>query len=289
MSLDNFIPALWEASLLENLNNEHVYADVMNRDYEGDFSSAGDTVRINSVGRINISTYIKNSTTITVQNPDGAGQNLVIDQSKYFAFSIDDIDKAQTKPKLMNAHMEEASWGLSDTIDADLASELWSNMAGNGTANTGNRLVDATSVGTGATDDDAYQLLIDLGVQLDVNNVPKGGRWAVIPPWFAGMLAKDPRATSFGTSKNRSDYANGRVGGMVAGFDLRVSNNVTLNGAAYRISAGYRGAATFAKQIQDVEAYRPQGDFSDAMKGLLLYGRKITRPSALAGVEATSA
>ncbi len=289
MSFDNFIPTLWSASILENLNDEHVYGDLFNHDYEGDIKQVGDSVRINSVGRITINSYTKASTTITVQDPDAAGQALVIDQSKYFAFRIDDIDALQGKPDTMNAHMLEAAWGFGDTIDADLATILWSNMAGNATSGTGNRLTDATSVGVGATDEDAYQILIDLGVKLTEANVPTGGRWAVVPPWFGGMLAKDPRAVSFGTSKNRADYANGRVGGQVAGFDLRQSNNVTTSGSAYRISAGYKGGQTFVKQIQDVIPFKPEGSFSDALKGLLLYGRKVTRPSALAGIQVTSA
>jgi len=35
MAIDNFIPALWSARLLENLNKSHVYANLVNRDFEG--------------------------------------------------------------------------------------------------------------------------------------------------------------------------------------------------------------------------------------------------------------
>ncbi len=36
MSLDNFIPTIWSARLLENLNKAHVYSSLCNRDYEGE-------------------------------------------------------------------------------------------------------------------------------------------------------------------------------------------------------------------------------------------------------------
>ena len=34
-NFDNFIPELWSARLLANLDNTHVFANCVNRDYEG--------------------------------------------------------------------------------------------------------------------------------------------------------------------------------------------------------------------------------------------------------------
>ena len=42
-----------------------------------------------------------------------------------------------------------------------------------------------------------------------------------------------------------------------------------------------------AEQINKVEAYRPQSSFSDAVKGLLLYGAKNVRPDSLASALVT--
>lgn len=282
MAVDNFIPQLWSASILENLNDAHVYPACCNDDYEGEISKFGDSVRINSIGRITINDYTKNSTTLTRQNLQSTGQVLIIDQAKYYDFEIDDIDEAQTKPKLMSSAMEEAGWGLADTEDAFLAALLTANV------DAGSILTAATSVGVDPGDDDAYELLVDLGVKLDENNVPSNGRWAVIPPWFRGMLLKDPRFVSFGTEKNRAALINGVVG-EAAGFTISISNNVPVSSSAYDVLAGYRGAATFAEQINDPKAYEPEGAFSDAMKGLHLYGAKVTRPYGLAKVVVTAA
>ena len=40
-------------------------------------------------------------------------------------------------------------------------------------------------------------------------------------------------------------------------------------------------SASYAEQISKVEAYRPQKRFSDAVKGLHVYGAKITRPEGI--------
>jgi hypothetical protein len=60
-----------------------------------------------------------------------------------------------------------------------------------------------------------------------------------------------------------------------------------ITGDDYAVMAGYPGAITFAEQISKVEAYRPESAFSDALKGLHLYGTKVVRPSGLAVLTAS--
>jgi N4-gp56 family major capsid protein len=277
-----FIPTMWEVDILENLNDKHVYAALLTTEYEGTISEAGDTVRIQSVGRITVSPYVKNSTTISIQNPIGASQVLLIDQSNYFAFEIDDVDKRQQTPKLFHEFTAEAAWAIAETADLDVAAVL---SAGVATANT---LTAATAVGINAGNDDAYKLLVDLDVRLTESNVPRQNRWVVVPPWFEGLLRMDPKFVSFGTSENLKMLKNGLVG-TAAGFTIHVSNNVPNSNGAYDIIAGYKGAAAYAEQLNKTEAYRPQDAFSDALKGLHLYGRKVLRPTGLAKVVATAA
>ena len=50
---------------------------------------------------------------------------------------------------------------------------------------------------------------------------------------------------------------------------------------------GYPGAVSFAEQVAKVEAYRPESAFSDALKGLHLYGAKLTRPTGIATLTAS--
>jgi len=48
-------------------------------------------------------------------------------------------------------------------------------------------------------------------------------------------------------------------------------------------------AATYAEQTMNMDAFRPHDGFNDAIKGLQVYGAKVTRPFALASVEVTQA
>lgn len=53
MSVRNFVPEIWSSKLLVSTRKALVYAapGVVNRDYEGEISEAGDTVRITSVSQ----------------------------------------------------------------------------------------------------------------------------------------------------------------------------------------------------------------------------------------------
>ena len=71
--------------------------------------------------------------------------------------------------------------------------------------------------------------------------------------------------------------------GEAAGFTILKSNNVpNTAGSAYRIIAGHRIATTYAEQVLDVQAYRPEQLFGDAVKGLHVYGAKVVRDTSLA-------
>lgn len=284
MTINLVIPSLWASRLLLNLNDAHVYANLLNRDYEGEIKAHGDQVRINSIGRVTIRSFTKGSAITGPETLQDSQLSLLIDQGDYFNFIIDDADKAQQKPKLMSDAMREAAWGLSDTVDAFVASLLQSGVA---TAAPDNTLT-AITAGTGAGDDDAYEALVDLSVLLDAQNVPSGDRWVVVPPWFHGLLRKDPRFVSFGTDQNLKT-ARGAPIGQVSTLTVHQSNNVPLSSTTYTIIAGYKGAATFANQVESVEAFRPPDRFGDAMKGLHIYGAKVTRPYALASVDADEA
>lgn len=286
MTINNFIPIAWAGEILLNLNDAHVYAQGFNRDYEGDIANDGDSVKINSIGRIAVSAYTKNGSLSGPETLDDAQQVLLIDQSQSVNFEIDDIDKRQQKPKLMAEAMREAAWAFADVADAYLAGVLAAGVQ------SANKLSAATSVGTGPTDNDAYELLVDLDVKLTENNVPRDNlqRCVFVPPWYEGELRKDTRFVNFGTVENRKNLR-GQPVGEASGFTVYVSNNVPLTSTEYTIIATYTGAATFAEQIpaSSLEAYRPEASFGDALKGLHLYGSKVTRPYAMASVIATQA
>lgn len=280
MAITNFIPEVWAAELLSSLKKSLVYAGpgVVNRNYEGDIAQYGDTVRITSISRPTIGTYTKNSTVITPENLTDAQRSLVIDQSKYFAFEIDDIDMRQARDggALMSEAAQEAAYGLADLTDQFVVGLYTGVDAGNA--------IGTVSVTSAAL---AVQQLIALKVKLDVANVPMAGRYVVVPSWFHGLLLQDDRFVRLDASGTTDALRNG-IMGRAFGFDVLMSNNAPLvTGDDYLVLAGYPGAISFAEQIAKVEAYRPPSSFSDALKGLHLYGAKLVRPTGIATLVAS--
>lgn len=274
MAVTNFIPRVWSARLLQNLNNELVYARLLNTDYEGEITDYGDTVHIGQIGKVATKKYTRNQDIDAPEDLSTTDTTLLIDQGQYFNISIDDVDAAQARTGLMDQAMAEASYSLASDADKYIASVLEKGTAVKGLGSTGTPL----TINTGEL---AYKLLVDMKVLLDKANVPKTGRWVVMPPEFEGLMLLDPRF-AYNTQDSNRRLETGEVG-RAAGFSIYISNNVpNTSETKYKIIGSYNGAGTFAQQILKTEAYRPEKRFSDAVKGLHVYGAKATRPGAIA-------
>lgn len=76
--------------------------------------------------------------------------------------------------------------------------------------------------------------------------------------------------------------AAGTVATMSAvGTGAASQTDTVISGGGQVAIAGSSIANSFAEQILEVEAYRPELRFGDALKGLYVYGSKIVRPTAL--------
>lgn len=239
-----------------------------------EISQYGDTVHINKFGKITSKKYTRNTDIEDPEDLSTEDQTLEIDQADYFNMAIDDVDAAQIRADLMDTAMAEASYSLSSTADAYISGLL---KAGTATKGLGD---DSTPTQI-ETPEKAYELLVDMKTNLDRANVPKQGRWVVVPPEFEGYMLKDPRF-AYNTQQSNTRLENGAVA-RAAGFEIYISNEVPNESSKkYKIIGSYSGSGTYANQILKTEAYRPQKRFSDAVKGLHVYGAKITRPECVA-------
>jgi hypothetical protein len=283
MAVTNFIPDLWAAELLVSLR-KHLVAGVacVNRDYEGSIKRQGDSVKITSINDVTIGSYTVH-TNITVEDIDDATRSLLIDQAKYFAVELDDVEAAQHVKgggSPLAQAVDNAGYQLASTADAFLLDLI--NDAAEATGN------DLGTVAVHTTTRNLYDAFVDLAVKLDENNVPEMGRFAVVSPAVHGRLLKLDEFIAAGDAAGADARANGRVG-EVAGLSIYKSNNlpaVTDAAATGGLAiAGYKGATTFAEQIASVEAARMELRFADMVKGLHVYGGKVVRPTAVAKVE----
>ena len=301
MSLNSFIPQIWGDQILVQLRKNLVAANLCNRDWEGQIQKMGDTVRINAIGDITVSSYTKDTAISTPQVLTDAQTTLTIDQAKYFNFAIDDVDKAQQQPKVMEEAMSFAAYRIADQIDQFVLGKYVDAGAAVGSSGSFTTPVIPTqaNIGTGTT---TWDYLVLLGQFMTQNLTPKAGRWCVVPPWVSTQLAMDFRFSSYATSAANmrleegikaggavGTYASDALIGRIAGFDVYESVNVPHLGGTVGIAgsqdvilAGHPMALTYADGFSETEAYRHPNYFSDAVKSLCLYGARTVRPNALA-------
>ena len=276
MAVTNFIPELWSARLLQSLEKTHVAANLVNRDYEGEIRQQGDTVHINMIGAITVRDYTKGSDIVAPEELSTTDQTLVISQAKYFNFQIDDVDAAQVAGSLMDSALARSAYALKDAADSYILKTIADGLLTENTI--------GSSAAVALTKDNIYENIIKLRLILDRNNVPLEGRTIVIPPEAYALLLQDSRFVSgdIGSEALRSGYI-----GSVAGFEIYESNSCSKSDSTYTITAQVRSACTYAEQIVETGAYRPEKRFADAVKGLHVYGAKVVDQTQIAGLLCT--
>ena len=253
MSYQTFKPEVWAELTNRNLNKQLVFGALANRNYEGKIENMGSSVRVPSIGSVTVGDYT--GADITFQEDTGAYQTININKAKYFALKMDDVDKAQAIPGVIEALTDQAIYEMADVVDTELAklyAKCKSKVAG--------------VIGT----DKVSDKIIDLAVKMDEDNVPTANRWLVISPEIYGQLIKEVPTISKGENTlgiNQSYFI-----GSWGGFTIYKSNNVQRTAKKYHCMAGESAGLTLAKQINKMEAGRFEKSFGEYVKGLQLFG-----------------
>lgn len=281
MAVTTFIPELWSARLLYALEKSHVATNLVNRNYQGMITNVGDTVHINSIGAITVKDYTKNTDMDAPEALTTTDQSLVINQAKSFNFQVDDVDNVQAAGDLIDTAMGRAAYALADVSDAFLLKTIA------GGAATGN-IVGAASAPIALTSSNVYENIVKLRTKLDKANVPNTGRTLVVPPEVYALLLLDDRFAKSDAAAGQNALLNGEVG-RVAGFTVFMSNNVNTGTGTdtgktpyFEVTAQVETATTYAEQIIKTEAYRMEKRFADGVKGLHVYGAKVTDGAQIA-------
>lgn len=142
------------------------------------------------------------------------------------------------------------------------------------------------------TKDNAVELIADLGTVLDEQDVPSENRWIVLPAWYVNMLKKGDLKRADVTGDDTGVIRTGLVG-MIDRFKVYQSNSLyhvteagigvgVTNVETFSVLAGVKDAVTFASQVDRTETLVNQDQFGERWRTLLLYGRKVIMPEAIA-------
>ena len=261
MSVTSFIPKVWSARLQENLHKQLVFGALCNRNFEGDITRYGDTVHINTLTDVTIRPYTRGAELASPEALSGTDQTLTIDHSVYCNFCLSDVDAAQARADVLEAAMRGAARRLAEDTESYLLGVIEDGAGISGT-------IDPTG--------DIFAQIVGIKTAMDLRSVPRTGRTLVIPPTLEGALIQDSRFVTAGGALAASAVADGAVA-RAAGFDIYISNDLTDE-----VVALTEDGVTFAQQIAEMEAYRPEKAFADAVKALSLCGAKVVMPDCVA-------
>lgn len=278
MAITNFQQTIWSRKFNKSLEKITSLRNHCDFKYEADSKNAKE-VKILNVVRPTINTYVP-GTAITREGATDGSMTLKIDQFKYFNFEVDDVDKAQSVPGLMEELTDEASRGLAEEGDKYVAS-----LVKNGVEATTNALAQSSSVVT-LSKTNAVRTVEDGFATLYENDCK-------VTDIFYFEVAPKPftvyrEALTELSTNNPEILKKGAVGKINNAYVCienllptgKSSTTATKDDVVYNILRTNKAIA-FAEQINKVEAYRPQDAFSDALKGLYTFGALITRPKEI--------
>lgn len=292
-----FIPEIWSGKLIEKFYDATVLAAIANSDYEGEISNQGDKVIIRTKPTITINNY-EAEQALVVERPSSNIVELLIDKGKYFNTILDDVMEVQADLNMLSMWSDDASEQMKIVIDTEVLLGLLGTAAAANRGLTAGRISASVNLGVttnpvdlvarpDGTNVEIIDLITGFGQVLDEQNIPETGRWIVLPAWACALIKRSELRDASLTGDSISMARNGRLG-MVDRFTIYMSNllpNGTAAGLAageFAVYAGHSHGFTFASQLSKVETLRGESTFGTYLRGLQVYGSKVTDSTAIA-------
>lgn len=281
-----FIPEIYSKKVQIALRKAAVAEAVCNTDYMGEISSFGDTVNIIKEPQIAVADYTRG---LAVTSTDLTDQELVltVDQAKSFSFKIDDLEKRFSHVNFQAIAADNAAYALRDAMDSNILAAISAGAtATTGMGTTGTPI----DIGFASGEVDPLNQMALAAKVLDEANAPEDGRWFVAAPeWYNQLSNSASKLLSVDFNAGQGSIRNGLVAsGLLRGFSMYKSNNLPTNdlsGATPAGSAtapealfGHMSSTAAASSMNKVETVRDTGTFSDIVRGLMVWGRKVLRP-----------
>jgi cytochrome c-type biogenesis protein CcmE len=263
MAIDNFIPSIWSAALLESFKQSNVLIPTLNTQYEGD-ARVGNRVRITGIVTPDVQNYA-DGRTLNIDTLEDNQRSLYINQEKAIAFKVDDVDRVQAAGSFESV-TTDAGRALAEDAEAFVIETM---------------LDYGTSAGTSSVDSasDAFDVVVALRKELSKNKVPAGQRYLAVSPEFAALLLSEgSKLTSADAAGSAGELRNGVLGSLL-GFTVFEHPQIETDSAA---AIAYHGPSVgYVGQIARVESGRMEASFADYIRALNVFGAKVLRDEAV--------
>ena len=282
----NFSPIIYSQKVQKFFRTASVVEAITNTDYAGEIENFGDTVNIIKEPTITVSAYSRGAVVDTQDIVDDQIQ-LVVDQANAFSFKVDDIEERHSHVNFESIATSSGAYALKNEYDKNVIAAMVAGVS----SSSPDHLLGADSgsgqdqdVGFGSSEVDPVDTISKHNRLLNAADVPEENRWFLAGPEFVEQLGQASSKLMSDTTGNATPLRNGKVlNGKIMNMDVYMTNNFAASSTSnfFKVLGGHMSSTATANHIAKIEVIRHPESFSDVVRGLHVFGRKVLRDNAL--------
>ncbi len=268
-------PLMFSKELIMFNREISVVNEITNSSYFGEITGVGSQVEVLKEPSMDVQDYVR-GTEFDIQYLDDDAISVVIDQAKYFAFAVDDIEKKMSHIDWYSKAVASGAYKLADTYDTNVLSYI--EGAAGSVANTGTS-GGPINIGFDSSDTTPINYLGQCKLNLDKNATNPTDRFAVVSPDFIEKLTNEDSSltdASYAGSNTYTPLQEAKFGANVPvkGFTIYMSNNLP---ADTDVIYGSKSATAAAQKMTESKLVEREKSFGQLYASMMVWGRKIIK------------
>ena len=282
----NFSPIIYSQKVQKFFRTASVVEAITNTDYAGEIEAFGDTVNIIKEPTITVSAYSRGAV-VDAQDITDDQIQLTVDQANAFSFKVDDIEERHSHVNFESIATSSGAYALKNEYDKNVIAAMVAGVS----SSSPDHLLGADSgsgqdqdVGFGSSEVDPVDTISKHNRLLNAADVPEENRWFLAGPEFVEQLGQANSKLMSDTTGNAAPLRNGKVlSGKIMNMDVYMTNNFAASSTSnfFKVLGGHMSSTATANHIAKIEVIRHPESFSDVVRGLHVFGRKVLRDNAL--------
>jgi hypothetical protein len=279
----NFSPIIYSQKVQKFFRTASVAEAITNTDYAGEIENFGDTVNIIKEPVVSVSSYTRGAV-VNIQEIVDDQLQLTVDQANTFAFKVDDIEERHSHINFESVSTSSGAYALKNAYDQNVIAAMFAGPS----SSSPDHVIgsDGSGVDTGfdSSETDPVDIISKHARLLNLQDVPEENRWFLGSPEFYEQMGQASSKLMSDTTGNATPLRNGKVyEGKVMNMELYMTNNFAASSTAnfFKILSGHMSSTATANHIAKIEVIRDTDSFSDVVRGLHVFGRKVLRDTAL--------
>ncbi len=279
----NFSPIIYSQKVQKFFRTASVAEAITNTDYAGEIENFGDTVNIIKEPVVSVSSYTRGAV-VPIQDIQDDQLQLTVDQANTFAFKVDDIEERHSHINFETVSTSSGAYALKNAYDANIIAAMFAGPSSSSPDHVIGSDGSGVDTGFGSSEIDPVDIISKHGKLLNLQDVPEENRWFLGSPEFYEQMGQASSKLMSDTTGSATPLRNGKVySGKVMNMELYMTNNFAASSTSnyFKVLSGHMSSTATANHIAKIEVIRDTDSFSDVVRGLHVFGRKVLRDTAL--------